>query len=104
VSKPRRGLILTTGGEIKDLKPEGCVFSKDELKRAIGGNIQITRLKDRRLLVTMESNQDMPTNIIASVMAGEEVLGNALVCRASLIETEDEQRLEARSARVARTT
>jgi hypothetical protein len=82
-------ILVPADGEARDLLPgSGETFTLAELQKAVGGDIQVLRLRDGRWMVMNEygKHQSLPLNIAAThVMAGiiaadDFIVGDVVIC------------------------
>lgn len=74
---------IKTNGETIDVQPKnGTDYSLEELQGFVGGYIEIIgHGKDGLMVVNEEGKLDgLPLNTTASLMAGQTIVGNVLVC------------------------
>ena len=79
---------IKESGETIEVKPKnGTDFSLEELQGFVGGYIEIIgHGKDGLMVVNEEGKLDgLPLNTTASLMAGQTIVGNVLVCKANEI-------------------
>lgn len=79
------GTIIKSDGTLID----NCGTTLQELKDAVGGNIQILNAKDGRLIVINDSAQNMPLNSEATNLYqyGQfmKIYGDVVICSANEI-------------------
>lgn len=76
--------LITADGRKTAITPKnGKDFKWEELKEMIGGYIEIVRLRDGRILVVDEEGQckGLEMNVEASVIAGQMIVGNVVLCK-----------------------
>ena len=75
--------IINASGEEEEIDPSnGSDFELKELQQAIGGYIQVVRLRTGKLLVVDEDGllKNLPINTKASLLAGQSIVGTAVLC------------------------
>lgn len=81
--------IIRTNGKKEDVRPKnGTDFTLKELREIVGGNIEIVRLPDNRIMAVNEEGKlyNLPKNVQATQIYGYEVIvGDVLVCDASQV-------------------
>ena len=77
-----KALWIKTSGEYELVKPAKGVFSLEELQRFVGGYIEIVWLSGGMAMVVNEEGllYQLPGNQLASVLAGQQIVGDAVIC------------------------
>ncbi len=98
--KKVKSVLYHPSGARQEVSPkDGRFFSYEELRDFVGGMIEIVSLDNGLLMVVNEEGKllNLPSNMAATVLfnAGErlwydEIAGSALVCDASLLQTDDD--------------
>ena len=87
--------VYCANGYEEDARPiNGKTFTLKELQDAVGGYIEVIRLKDGRLMIVNEEGllQGLPVNIEATKILRRDhsttqyIVGNAIVCDADMVE------------------
>ncbi|MDP2663447.1 MAG: DUF3846 domain-containing protein [Dehalococcoidia bacterium] len=90
--------LIKADGEVQDYPPQGKTYTLQELQEAVGGYIEVLRLKDGYLMVINEEGrlQDLPFNPGASLicqvaglypyLGGSDIRGDVVVCHGSLVD------------------
>jgi hypothetical protein len=101
-------LLLTTDGGVQPHKPGGDAFTLEEAQAAVGGYVELVRPLPPvdqafggsvKLIVNEEGRlNDMPLNPVASMLAGQPIVGSVLICAQNdggdwISLTEEEQRM-----------
>lgn len=86
-----KGYTVNYDGTSDEANPEnGKSYNLDELQEAVGGLIQIvgTKHRDGKILVVNEEGllKNLPLNWRATELAGQPIVGNALLTDSSLID------------------
>ena len=80
--------IIKTNGEKIDITPKnGKDFKWEELHDAIGGYIELVRLRDGKLMVVDEEGipKGREVNVVASLMVGFTIVGDVVLCNSEQI-------------------
>ena len=84
-----KGLLITSGGDQRDIIFNGELASLIELQEYVGGYIEIIRLTGDKILIVNEEGkiQGLPINKNASYIVGEHLIKEDIVGDAILIES-----------------
>lgn len=80
--------IIKTNGERISVQPKNRKdFKLGELRKVVDGYIEIVYLSDGKLMVVNEEGMplQLPYNPVASLLAGQPIVGDVLVCESNQI-------------------
>ena len=80
--------VSKADGQTYETQPKnGKDFQLKEMKDIVNGYIEIVYLRDGRLMVVNEEGrlERLPYNMTASLLAGETIVGDVLVCERNQI-------------------
>lgn len=79
-------IIKADGMEIATMPKNGKDFKLEELQPIVGGYIEIVYLPNRFMVVNEEGKlMGLPINEKASIIAGETIVGDVLICERNQI-------------------
>ena len=75
-------IIKTNGNEVITSPKNGSNFSLGEMQKIVGGWIEVVTLRNGQLMVVNEEGKmiGLPYNQAASILCGQPVVGDVLVC------------------------
>jgi hypothetical protein len=78
--------ILKSNGRIKDIEPKNQTdFSLEEAQGVVGGYVEVVRIPQDRTKIMLVNEEglihSLPYNKIATMIAGQHIVGDVLVCR-----------------------
>lgn len=83
------GIVMHDDTDIKKVHPKQPPhFTLEELQGVVGGYIEIVRLPHNNFMVVDEEGnlKGKPLNITASKIVGQPIVGDVIVCGASMVE------------------
>lgn len=85
------GTLIRAGGTIEPIEGHGATFSLEELQRCVGGYIEVVRVQDKEKAAYLIVNEEglilqLPLNPIASEIAQQRIVGDAVLVERRMLE------------------
>lgn len=75
-------IYIEVGHEPKGIDLAGKTLSLEDAQKMVGGWVEVVSLKDGKMMLVNEEGalKKLPFNPLATLFAGQAILGNAIIC------------------------